>query len=241
MAASDLYALAQYPEVRPSGAVPSVAFLPGGADYILPLEHETHEWDGNNYHTFFVWTQRLGLMPRVAETPDEALACDAIVLIRPRGQVDDRLMSRLTTYVQGGGSLIVLEDPGAPGSSNLILARFNMAYGEAASNPSLSLDGIARFQSASSVELASALEVRGGTPLFRTTRGTPVASWSPWHRGRVVAVGFARPFSVDVMGMPKGVPSEYQVAISELEYALLEKALADGNEADSSRELKKQR
>jgi hypothetical protein len=61
--------------------------------------------------TFYIWTQRVGLVPREGRTWDDLLSADAIVLAMPTklGQGD---AARLVEWVKGGGRLLILTDKG---------------------------------------------------------------------------------------------------------------------------------
>src|SRR5262249_39788000 len=57
-----------------------VAFPLEKVGYRLPVEVETNPLDADNYDTFFVSLQRLGLVPRVYERLEEALEAEVVVL-----------------------------------------------------------------------------------------------------------------------------------------------------------------
>jgi hypothetical protein len=64
------------------------------------------------YDTLLVSVQRLGLVPRVAYTYDELLTenTDAIFVISPVNHPPPATLSRIESFVRGGGALIVLDD-----------------------------------------------------------------------------------------------------------------------------------
>lgn len=63
-----------------------------------------------SYHTFFVWTQRLGYIPKVTENMEEGLEKgDIVVLINPARPFTEEEVNKALTYVQGGGKIVLLD------------------------------------------------------------------------------------------------------------------------------------
>jgi len=65
---------------------------------------------GRRFNTFFVWTQRIGLIPIQLPTLTEALQNgDAVVLINPSGNISESKLQELVEYVDGGGRLLLID------------------------------------------------------------------------------------------------------------------------------------
>lgn len=232
-----------YPLPAPREPLPVVAFPLEGAGYRLPLDHETHSWDPDNYHTFFVATQRLGLVPRAFPRLREALGSPAVVLADREAPFSDADLSRLRRYVEAGGRLLVMDRPGGgppppplgdperyhpskPIPAADLLSRFGFSFGEAQpeqafrpSEPDPAFPGI---------RLASPLAVAGGTPALVSESGVPVLAWKRAGRGRVAVFGGSRAFAVARMGQPTDVPNPLQLDLYRLEYWVFERVLELG-------------
>jgi hypothetical protein len=61
--------------------------------------------------TFYIWTQRVGLVPREGRTWDDLLSADAIILAMPM-KLRQGDAARLVEWVKGGGRLLILTDKG---------------------------------------------------------------------------------------------------------------------------------
>ena len=174
-----------YAHPEPRSTPPIVAFEREVGVYKLPLVHETHYWDTDSYQTFYVWAQRLGLVPRVRASLDEALLDDALVMIRPRRDVPADVQTELMRYVRGGGKLLVIDELDLPGSTaNQILAPFAMRVESFRWDPELDLTPLGLYRYGSTLTLPSASLVRGGKPFLRTTGGEVVGAARRGRRRR---------------------------------------------------------
>lgn len=72
--------------------------------------------DDRDYFTFYVWTQRLNLVPRLHHTLEEALVglSQAVVLINPTVPLDLEEQRQLSAYLQRGGKLLLLASAPPP-------------------------------------------------------------------------------------------------------------------------------
>lgn len=226
LAITDRLAAATHPMPEPHSSPVVVAFEREHCDYKLPLVHETHYWDTDSYQTVFVWAQRVGLVPRVADTLDEAMEHDCLVLIRPRRSFTREELQRLRAHVERGGRLLVVDEYDVPGSTaGDVLALFSMRFGEQVSGVGIDLEALAAYLPGSRLDLPSALTVRGGTPFLRTTDGKVVGAACHVGRGVVAALGLARSWAVDRYGSVQGTPSQEQIALAEIEYHVLQQVL----------------
>ncbi len=211
---------------EPIKPYPTIEFERDHCDYLLPLDHETHTWDQTSFHSFFVWTQRLGQIPRVAHDLDSSLRGAVSVFIRPRKEFTEDEIGKIERYVQSGGHLVVLDEttPRETSTANQLLSPFGLALGtKKAEVADLSKSGL--FSEGSELSLPSAHAIIGGEPIIVAKSGTPLASVVKHGAGKVVALGFARSFAVDRMGHVKALPRPYQIALSEIEYFLFEEVL----------------
>ena len=82
----------------------------------------------NNYHTFYVWTQRLEYVPSFEQTLENALMKgNLVVVVNPTKPFTNDEIRRVEKYVEQGGSFLILDGPQNKAStSNQLLKPFQM-------------------------------------------------------------------------------------------------------------------
>lgn len=228
LAATDALARAERP--APREAFVTIGFDYEKPSYRMPVRDISYETDRRSYHTFYVWMQRMGFVPRLRERLREAFADDVVVLIEPRKDVE---IEALRAYVEGGGKLLLMDDPANEGSTADRIARaFGLGFG---------VDGRdAEFRAAtgdfSGIHLRSFRTVRGGRPVLQQAEGgRAVLAIRDVGRGQVAVFGAARIFSVEAMGSTGDIPGEDQMAVFRLQYWLFEQVLGLKNRLSNLR------
>lgn len=171
------------------------------------------------YSTFYVWNQRLGYVPSVRPTLEEALAeGDIVVIINPHMDLTAREMDDITKYVENGGRILLLDGAGNGNpTSNQLLQEFGMR---------IDYDplGRATMRYAGDRELTTtkrACSVEGGEAMVTTKAGQVVFAVQRRGKGMMAAFADAALFCDAQLGHVGSVPSEYQREISELEFWIL--------------------
>jgi hypothetical protein len=81
------------------------------SDVDFPLYHITQN-PNRSYHTFFVWTQRIGAVPQLFNSVEEAICRGKVlVLLNPGKFFDELEVASLRGYIEQGGSLFLIHDP----------------------------------------------------------------------------------------------------------------------------------
>ncbi len=178
---------------------------------------------------------RLGYFPRRAV--EAGLLGDAftgepnaIVVIRPSGEVTGKYRRMMEAYVESGGTLLVMDSPdNKKSAANRLLEPFGLKF----SMDRQPVSGITVGGDLPSLRISQAWAVEGPAPLVSlaiptepgaATKPVPaiVASVARKGRGAVVAVGFASRFSDAEMGAsPDIVPNAQQRKVFDFEFALL--------------------
>jgi len=110
----DSYTRASYALPEPHADFVSVAFDGEHAGFNLPTRGLT-KFPETSLHTFFVWTQRIGLFPSLEPTLEEALQKgDVVVIARPLKSLDQAETDALLEYVESGGRLLLIVDGAEP-------------------------------------------------------------------------------------------------------------------------------
>jgi hypothetical protein len=192
-------------------------------------EHSTHFLpslrlggrEDNSFARLFVWTQRQGLTPVEVETVEQALSYPTLVIIEPRLPFDGDELDGIRRYVEGGGRLMVMDDPVRKDSSSAIvlLGKFGLSIDHTPRTLDVSFDGrtIPQVHSGS---------ILGGTPLAGDGV-TTVAAYTDVRDGRVIACACSQLLSDLVSGHTATVPDSRQLLIYELQYTLTDSLLAD--------------
>ncbi|MBI2876152.1 MAG: hypothetical protein HYY20_04660 [Candidatus Tectomicrobia bacterium] len=189
----------------------SVYFFPGGSAYLGS--------EPDNFNTFFVWTQRLGMVPRLANSLEEGLETGKIlVLINPQKPFSTQERNRLRQAMKAGKGILILAASADPqGAANHLLQEFGLRL--VATEP--------RFMQILNQEglPVGGLEVRGvvegGTSLLRLEDGRTFMAMRKEGKGGLAAVIGHHFFNNAVMGSVDTVPTVYQRLLYEMEFWLL--------------------
>jgi len=210
-----------------------ISFEQQYSDFALPSTVEGFATDPDKtLSTFYVWTQRLGYVPKLEPSLAEAIdGGDVTVVVRPAAAPTQRDADLLVRYVEEGGRLLVVDDLAAPGSvSGALLEPFGLSADDAPLDaPAIVADGVR----GDPVELGTeAGGIVGGTPLLVTQEGDVVCAYAERGEGVVAVLGDAGMFFDDSMGGVNVVPNARQESINWIEFDLM-RFLAQGSEFSS--------
>ncbi|UCF78367.1 MAG: hypothetical protein JSW03_09750 [Candidatus Eiseniibacteriota bacterium] len=189
-------------------------------NYLIPAETlPVSNWQ--NFQTFYVWTQRMGLVPRDESSLEGAVRNSrALVEIHPYRSFSIEEIDLVVDFVRRGGTLVVLDSPdNFRSSAKTLLGPFSVYFdGEVADSLAV-LDaqgdtlGVPR----------RAVGVRGVAPLLTLGDGRTVMGYRPFGKGRVVACGASYLFCSESMGNTAVVPNARQRRVFRAEYDVFEK------------------
>jgi hypothetical protein len=210
-----------YPPPEPHTDFTKVAFEAEHSFFFVPMVSLTTQ-NENDFQTFYVWTQRLGLVPNVTRSMEEAIESgDLVVIIDPRFPFALDETRQMESFIREGGSVLLLDDRRNPYStSNQLLSGFGLEVDTTrvvtAKEDSTSID-IHLFDKAGSV--------RGGTPLVTTSGGDAVVSYVELGEGMLMVCMNSHIFEVRSMGATGAEPDQRQSRIYELEFDMLRRLL----------------
>jgi hypothetical protein len=210
-----------YPPPEPHTDYPKISFELRHSFFFVPMMSLTTQHE-NDFQTFYVWTQRVGLTPNVSYSVEEATQeGDIVAFIDPRVSFTAEETERLNSFVHGGGRLLMLDDRRNPySSSNQVLATFGMRMDTTrvvlSPEDSASADGFL-FDSAASVV--------GGTSLLSASDGTSIVSYKEIGSGMVMACSNSHLFEYRSMGATGTVPDARHRRIYDLEFEMLRKLM----------------
>lgn len=213
-----------YPLPKPHRPLPRIAFEREHCNFTLPSEAlDTSMALENHYHTFFVWTQRLGYMPASVPSLDGALnGAKVLVLVNPNKVFTADEVLRIKRYLQAGGRMLVLDGSHNSGSTaNQLLRVFGLGVEEASFPQSFVFDKAGnRIATVERPRL-----VTGGEPVLRLVFGKPFLSAARVGKGLIAAMGSSHLFTDRSMGVTSVVPNAYQREIYEMEFWLFRNLL----------------
>jgi hypothetical protein len=106
-----------------------ICFEKEHSNFMTTIEPYPQTYDLSNYfNIFYVWTQRMGYVPRLEKTLDDsAMTCDVIVIINTEKSFTEDKLSFIVSYVNDGGNLLILDSfDNTFSTSNEILGSFDM-------------------------------------------------------------------------------------------------------------------
>lgn len=208
-----------YPVPQPRTKLTRVCFEQEHSDFALPTLLEGFNSPAQRkYNTFYVWNQRLGYVPSVRGSLEEALAdADLAVIINPEKHLTAVERRHIIRYVQTGGRLLVLDKANRKSTANEILGMFGMSI----DNRPVGQQEIAYGPNLIVSTTPQACSVGGGQPIISTDDGKAIFSVARKGRGMVGVFCDSHLFCDAVLGDVSAFPTEAQVRISELEFGML--------------------
>lgn len=212
---------ASYALPQPHTAYTRVRFEQEHSDFYMPtLLPGFFAEPQVRYDTFYVWNQRLGYVPSVSPSLEEALKdSDLLVLINPSKPFTEKEIERIVKYVESGGRVLLL-DSAANGksASNELLRMFDM---------SLDLTPLGRSTASYAtdreiVTTDQAGSVQGGQAIISTASGKPIYSYTRKGDGIVAVWSDSNLFCNAQLGDVSSIPNDYQLQLSEMEFWMLQ-------------------
>lgn len=210
---------AAYPPLEPKREMRTIAFDRDPSLNDMPLRSLVRRRE-LSLHTFYVWTQRLGLVPSLHPTLQEALSSSPIaVIVNPMRRPTIEEIDAVVDFCRRGGDILLVVDPrNASSSANDFLGIFRMSMaGTAADTTEILTIGGEHV-----CDAIRAGFIKGGAPLLTLPGGRVVLAYDELGKGRFFAFADHYIFTQAVMGPTSVVPSEKQREIFELEYQILE-------------------
>ncbi len=205
----------------------TVGYESGHCHFAIPDKQLIHK-DSIDYHTFYVWTQRLGYVPDLFTLEEDLKQFDVIVMVNPVKPFSETALNRIREYVTQGGRLLVLDHPlgkskGFPdktyrrSTANDLLSVFGMHidHGRRGRKQNIFEDG----QKVGVLPWCAPVD--GGTPMLSGEAGQPLIAIADCGSGMVAAAACAPSFTVKHMGETENVPDKKQQFLYRLEFWLL--------------------
>ena len=208
---------------EPHTPLPLVAFERGRTAYSIPDIAEIPERSPHSFHTFYVWTQRVGYVPTTRLFEDCLDDSRITVIINPREHFSADEVARVQDFVRNGSALLVLDSPHARHSTaNSILEPFGLRF-EAAEVESVTVSDAASGDSVCVLHHVGV--VSGGEPVLLLPDGRAAMAVARVGEGRVAALCGSENFSDAVLGTTSEVPTPEQLGLYQLEFRIFDDLL----------------
>jgi hypothetical protein len=206
-----------YPLPHPRAAFAQLNFEREHSRFFLPELRLAREAD-KDFSTFYLWTQRVGVVPLRFPTLEEALAQPgAQIIIDPATPFDPNELKRLKDFVERGGTLYVFDDPSNRlSTSGPLLDQFGLSFDLRPVAPPAGTGG-----DLSAVLWQGGGRVIGGQPLVALPDGSASCALKKFGAGQVVAFANSHLFERKTMGYTAMIPNAIQNTISQFEYRLM--------------------
>jgi len=194
-----------YPLPAPLTHYRTIAFERQYSHFELPSDSLFH-LPNADFHTFYVWVQRVGYVPRVSPALKAALADnDGLVMLNPTGPTAARDLQSIKEYVRKGGVLYVFDSPtNRASAANRILAQFGLALTNGPPESQSIFDGAGGVVA---LDRHPGLACGGQGVLF-TAKHQPVLALAREGNGTVIFSADAELFSNACLGTTGTVPDE---------------------------------
>jgi len=243
-----------YPLPEPYTDYPEVSFDWEHSKFYLPAI-EFHPQSKNSLHTFYTWTQRLSIVPKICfEFEDGLKDNDALVIVNPSMTFTEKEKNQFVNYIEKGGKVLLIDDPRRNEISTAyqLLSPFNMSieYYEIKT-------GIIANKNGEEIWNGEHLGVvKGGEPLCfiklreekkeatetmkKSSRKTlneeeekpklPILSVTNKGKGMLAVFGCSHMFFNGIMGVSSTIPNKSLRKIYNFEYWLFRDLLKVGKE-----------
>lgn len=208
-----------YAPARERKPVTRVNFDQRDSDFSVPSTlKEFKAAPQRQFSTFFVWNQRLGYVPAISTSLEDAMKTgDLVVLINPIKSLTTSEKHNMVGFVQHGGRLLVLDGANRRSTANEVLELFGLRFASDAVGKN-----VVSFKPGNEVmTTARACSVEGGRAVLSTQGGKSIFSVAQVGKGLVGAFSDSFLLSDTQLGGAGSIPNQSQVQASELEFWML--------------------
>ena len=183
----------------------------------LPLDNKLSHEDPLNLETAFIWLYRTGLIPQLGDAaiqPEEKLR----VVFNPQGEWEEERCAAFNSFLNDGGTLLVLAMPGyhGPGINRLLGEHGLRLNDDHFSDQEVQVSG-RDFD----IWVDDACSVSGGLPMHWLSNNLPVSTRQAVGEGMIVLSGLGGCFNNSNLGRYDSVPSGLAWEYLQLYYQLI--------------------
>jgi len=208
-----------YPPLKPIREIKTIAFDQDPSRFEMPVKHLVRNKHAG-YHTFYVWTQRMGFAPSLNKTLTQSLEASPItVVVNPVRKLSIEEIDSVVEYIRKGGNLLLIVEPrNRMSTAGDFLGIFRMTISHSVSDTT----SISNIKGERICDAYGAGFINGGIPLLTLPGGRVVFSYEKLGKGRLFVFSDYKIFSQATTGPTSIVPNLRTREIFELEYQILE-------------------
>ena len=224
-----------YPLPSPQEEFTQICFEQEFSNYNISLQPRLGLFnEKDHFGTFYVWTQRVGCIPSMQDTLEDAIANgDIVVIINPLQPFTSEDINCVSSYLNQGGRLLVMDSIfNSESSANDLLGNFGLWINYNTIDHHLSpITNASKENRSIGNSTTPYLSITGGENLLVTQLNETSASLVEFvnettgKTGKIVVFIDSYTFSDAVMGGPLTEPDERQQQIYSTEYYLFEEIL----------------
>ena len=187
-----------------------------------------------NYGTFFVWTQRVGCVPSLEKTLDDAIKIgDIIVIINPIKSFETEDIETITDFVENGGKILVMDSIlNSDSTANELIGNFGIWINYNTLDRSLyrSFNDTTNNSTVGNIT-SPYLTITGGEKILFSKNNETHASVVEFYNeatgkiGKIVVLVDSYSFSNSIMGGTFTEPDKNQLQIYNTEFYIFEEIL----------------
>ena len=188
----------------------------------------------DNYGTFFVWTQRVGCVPSLEKTLDDAIKIgDIIVIINPIKSFETEDIETITDFVENGGKVLVMDSIlNSDSTANELIGNFGIWINYNTLDRSLyrSFNDTTNNSTVGNIT-SPYLTITGGEKILFSENNETHASVFEFYNeatgktGKIVVLVDSYSFSNSIMGGTFTEPDKNQLQIYNTEFYIFEEIL----------------
>lgn len=207
---------------EPHTPMHEVAFMRERCAFHIPERNTLPERSPHSFHTFYVWTQRVGYIPRTDSLRNCLRDADIVAIVNPRGPFSLSSLAAIEDYVRLGGGLLVLDRPYMPESTaNDVLERFGLSFNYTGMDSVF----VREIATNDSLYLKKAGQIKGGKPILILPDSTAVLAMTSVGTGQVVAMCAADNFTDAALGTTSQIPDQHQLNLYRLQFRIFDEFL----------------
>jgi hypothetical protein len=224
-----------YPIVQAHSDYTKICFEQEYSDFNISLQPSIAIfYDDNNYGTFYVWTQRLGYVPSIENSLENAMKNgEVIVFINPVKPFDLEEINNINNYLYSGGSILVMDSiRNKRSTANDLIGNFGLWIQVNPQSQYLYSDYNSTLENFTIGNISSPfLSINGGEKVLIGHNNQTYASKVEFKNettgetGILVVLIDSYTFSDPIMGGSFNEPDSNQLQIYNTEFHLFEKIL----------------
>jgi len=211
---------------HPHSDYTKICFENEHSDFHLPVLRLIEKGDETRgMQTFYTWTQRVGYIPSLEFSLEEALRKgDLTIIINPIKGFTEMELNMVDDYMKQGGKVLVMDNYQNTSSvSNQLTERYGISIERSKILPNRDLFVLSDTEQDTVIihNVEKICSVTGGEPLLASNTGDTVLTLCKKGKGVLAVFSGSNLFTTKIMGFDGTIPTPFQKEIYELEFFII--------------------